>query len=75
MKIGDPKPVLDDDALYWCDNGAVRCGAHSGASAYYTGRDISGQRVERVTEADRIAARTGAGGHRWTIRCERCGRE
>ncbi len=40
------------ETLYLCDNGACYCGAHLGASASMTGRDISGQRVSRVTAKD-----------------------
>jgi hypothetical protein len=43
-----PEPVLDDGALYFGDNGRCFCAKHAGTSALYTGRDISGQRVERV---------------------------
>ena len=38
--------ILQDDTIYLCDNGAAYCGKHCGASARYTGRDISGQKVE-----------------------------
>ena len=44
----DPKPLLKPDALYMGDGGRIFCGKHAGTSALYTGRDISGQRVERV---------------------------
>lgn len=43
-----PTPVLEDDTLYIGDNGAVLCGRHSGASARYSGLDISGQPVAEV---------------------------
>ena len=46
------KPVLEDDALYCGDNGRILCGACSGCSARYSGRDISGHRVVRLTRAD-----------------------
>jgi len=48
----DPRPVLRDGALYWADNGRRVCARCAGASALYTGRDISGQPVERVTVVD-----------------------
>ena len=38
-------------ALYMGDNGATYCGAHLGATATYSGRDLSGQPIVRVTEA------------------------
>lgn len=44
----DPKPVLEDDELYIGDNGRVLHGKCSGASARFSGRDISGQRVQKV---------------------------
>ena len=44
-----PRRVVSDDALYFTDNGRIVCGAHCGMSAAYTGRDISGQKIERVT--------------------------
>ena len=47
-----PKPILKDDSLYLGDGGLCLCGEHSGASARYAGRDLSGQRVHKVTEAD-----------------------
>lgn len=47
-----PRPVLLDGAVYWSDGGRRICVRCAGASALYTGRDLSGQRVERVTAAD-----------------------
>ena len=46
-----PRKVVSDDALYFTDNGRIVCGRHCGTSAAYTGRDISGQKIERVTPA------------------------
>lgn len=46
------RPLLREGALYWADNGRVICAKCAGQSALYTGRDISGQRVERVTADD-----------------------
>lgn len=43
------KMVLDADTLYLGDNGRCYCGEHSGMTAQYTGRDISGQRVMAIT--------------------------
>ncbi len=48
----DPRPILKEGAVYWADGGRRICRACAGMSALYTGRDISGQRVERVTLAD-----------------------
>lgn len=64
-------PVVADDALYLTDNGRVVCGLHCGTSARYTGRDLSGQRIERVTEATarRWLAQVGE-----PIACEDCGK-
>ncbi len=60
------RPVLHPDALYFCDNGAVYCGAHCGVTARCSGRDISGQSVEPLSDyrAEDIVA----------FRCESCGR-
>jgi len=64
------RPVLRDDALYLGDNGRCYCGACSGMSARYTGRDISGQRVHRVTpRAHRAFQRAGH-----DVACDRCGK-
>ena len=63
-------PVLRDEALYVGDNGALFCGKDAGASARFTGRDISGQRVERVTL--KMAERSGLPVAMW--RCESCAR-
>jgi hypothetical protein len=43
------RKFVSDNALYLTDNGRIVCGAHCGTSAAYTGRDISGQKIERVT--------------------------
>jgi len=51
-KATDPSPVLRDGAVYWADNGRRICARCAGASALYTGRDLSGQAVERVTVDD-----------------------
>jgi hypothetical protein len=66
----EPTPVLRDDEIYLGDNG--RCGRlqHAGMTAHYTGRELSGQRVHRVTEADQREARhMGV-----TLACEGCRR-
>jgi hypothetical protein len=64
------KKVLKPHALYLGDNGRCYCGEHSGTTALYTGRDISGQRVLEVTPE--VAAESVAMG--CAIECERCGR-
>jgi hypothetical protein len=48
----DPSPLLREGAVYWADNGRRICARCAGASALYTGRDLSGQPVERVTIDD-----------------------
>lgn len=60
-----PKVVLQNDAVYLGDNGRCYCGLHSGMSARYTGRDISGQTVYRVTPDDARAYPE--------LCCEECG--
>lgn len=47
-----PRPVLEDGALYFSDNGRLICATCAGCSALYTGRDISGQKVQRVNVDD-----------------------
>ncbi|HUX16830.1 MAG TPA: hypothetical protein VMW52_10185 [Phycisphaerae bacterium] len=60
---------VDSKALYLCDNGACYCGRHLGATATFSGHDISGQAVERVTPAGVRACRDSG----WEPRCEACG--
>lgn len=62
-------PVLDDDALYLGDNGECFCGRHAGASARFTGRDLSGQAVHKITTADQRYAAAECGG---ALACESC---
>jgi hypothetical protein len=47
----EPRPVLKDGAVYFADNGRRICRCCAGMSALYTGRDISGQKVERIDAA------------------------
>ncbi len=51
-EVETPAPVLANGAVYFGDNGRLVCRECAGASALYTGRDISGQPVERVTIED-----------------------
>jgi hypothetical protein len=44
--------TADPEAIYLVDNGAAYCGSHLGYTAQTTGRDISGQRVMRVSADD-----------------------
>lgn len=67
--MNDLMPVLKDSALYLCDNGACYCGEHAGTSARYTGRDLSGQPVERITET---AQRWMEREHGRRFKCEVC---
>lgn len=46
------RPLLREGALYWSDNGRVICAKCAGQSALCTGRDLSGQKVERITVED-----------------------
>lgn len=70
MTAPTPTPVVQDDCLYFTDNGRVVCGKHCGSSARYTGRDISGQRIARVTEDE---ARMWLAEMGEAIGCEECG--
>lgn len=47
-----PRFNANPDALYLTDNGRCLCGAHLGASAQATGRDISGQKIEELGPDD-----------------------
>lgn len=68
-----PRPAgsafLDDDALYLADNGRCVCGKHAGATARASGRDISGQRLHRISESDQVVI-TRMSGRRAS--CEVC---
>jgi hypothetical protein len=61
---------IQSDTIYLGDNGRALCGAHLGASARYTGRDLSGQEIMAVTPD--VAAEAEAEG--WTVKCEQCGK-
>lgn len=50
--LEDPRPVLVHGAVYWADGGRRICASCAGATALYTGRDLSGQKLERVTLDD-----------------------
>ena len=70
----DPKPMLDEAAIYFGDNGRRFCGSLrcAGISAHYSARDLSGFRVEKAGAADnaewlRMFKRP--------LTCETCGRE
>jgi hypothetical protein len=47
-----PPIALAPGAVFFSDNGRTICRCCAGQSALYTGRDISGQRVERATLDD-----------------------
>ena len=64
----------DPAALYFTDNGCVLCGEHLGMSAKYSGRDISGQPIQRVSLADVREYRLNAPDCP-DIHCEQCGKE
>lgn len=58
---------LDPTRLYLGDNGRALCGSIecAGATAFYSGRDLSGQKVMSVSPA--LARELGG------LRCEGCG--
>ncbi len=64
-----PKSVLKDDALYLGDGGHCFCGRHAGMTARFTGRDLSGQRVYRLTATDIAETHREYG---VVLRCEMC---
>jgi hypothetical protein len=61
---------ISDTTIYLTDNGRALCGAHLGASARLTGRDISGQPIEPVGPEEARYFVEALGG---PICCERCG--
>jgi hypothetical protein len=54
------------DTLFLVDNGGCLCGKHLGTTARFTGRDISGQRILKLTPA-LLASEPG-----FTPTCEMC---
>jgi hypothetical protein len=73
-KLKDQKPKLRPDLIYQGDNGRLFCGESrcAGASSYYTGRDISGQKVatylpDDVAMFEEMLGKLPA--------CEGCGKE
>ena len=62
--------VLREDTIYLGDNGRAFCGKSrcAGATAFYSGRDLSGQPVAPITAPDDIRAAVVAG-----LTCEGCG--
>lgn len=63
--------TADPAALYFTDNGAVYCGEHLGNTGRVTGRDISGQRIQKVSRSDIAEANS----MHFTIKCETCGKQ
>jgi hypothetical protein len=47
-----PKPVLKAGIVYSADNGRLICLRCAGASAKFTGRDLSGQKVAPLRSDD-----------------------
>lgn len=67
----------DVQAIYLTDNGRALCGQHLGFSAALTGRDISGQEIYRLTQADADYWRKHFQQERGILRlpsCEDCGK-
>lgn len=50
--IKEPKPKLKDGIIYSADNGMLICLHCAGQSAKYSGRDLSGQRVQACGDLD-----------------------
>ena len=59
------------DTLFLTDNGACYCGSHLGASARFTGCDISGQAILQVTPE---IAKQSVDGFGMVLKCEQCGK-
>lgn len=60
--------------IYFGDNGRTLCGAHLGATAQATGRDLSGQPIAAVTPQD-VREWASMCPDLPPIACEDCGRE
>lgn len=61
--------TIQSTAIYLTDNGRALCGDHLGSTARHTGRDLSGQRILRVTPTMvREYAKMDAG----DLACESC---
>lgn len=65
-------PVVAFTAVYIGDNGRTLCGEHLGATAKFTGRDLSGLNLYRVKPSDVVAA--GICNTPDLYSCEECGR-
>jgi hypothetical protein len=63
--------MLNSATIYLGDNGRAFCGSlHcAGMTAYYSGRDLSGQAVEPIAHPDDVRAALAA-----HIKCEQCGK-
>jgi len=55
--------------LFFVDNGALLCTKHLGATAAATGRDISGQKIHRISAAEYAELCKMVGK---TVDCETC---
>lgn len=60
------KPVLKQGVIYIADNGRLICYHCAGASAKYSGRDISGQKVIPLTHGQLWTWRNAFG----SVACE-----
>ncbi len=58
---------------YWTDNGRCLCFEHLGQSARATGRDISGQPIERIDRGALAAMRKAYPNMLKLGTCEHCG--
>ena len=68
---------LNPDTIYLGDNGRAFCGSLrcAGATAYYSGRDLSGQRVAPLAHPHEVRAAIEAGLTCGGLKCEGCGKE
>lgn len=66
--------ALAPERLYLGDNGRLTCGAQrcAGATAFYSGRDLSGQRMHALTAAEIAELTRMLDGRQPT--CEGCGK-
>jgi hypothetical protein len=69
------KGKIDPSRLYLGDNGRCFCGTErcAGMTPFYTGRDLSGQRLYRLTPEDDVESRRMSAEFQG-FKCEGCGK-
>ncbi len=67
--------MLKPNALYLGDNGRCFCGSEkcAGMTAFYSGKDLSGRRLYRLSERDNAEGHAMSAEFRG-FKCETCGK-